>query len=191
MKLLNISLKELIILIIFSVPIGAALFFHNFNKISMEYNFPSGYGYVENICSNDSHLYRVEILSDVDFLPLVNSDSTVAPYVAIEAKNALYKINLKGTHDQLEVMHQKIALIKTELNLLESDKFKNLLGKIRIHCRNESYKLYRYIPLNNEIALEKTVSRYKLGYMLFISICPFFILYLLVVSIKYINKNKY
>lgn len=51
MKLFKINLKELIILIVLSAPMGALLYLHNYNKISIEYSFPRGYGYVTNLCN--------------------------------------------------------------------------------------------------------------------------------------------
>ena len=193
MKPFKITLKELIILIVLSAPIGALLYLHNYNKISIEYSFPRGYGYVTNLCNNTTNIYREEILSDGDINLLLNSHSSDSLNAVIEVpkSNSLYQIKIKGTNDQLGEIHQKIAEIKNELNQLESNKFKDLLGDINGHCGSASYKIYKYIPLNSKITKENIKNRYNFSYLLFLFICPLIILYLLIISRNFImNKNN-
>lgn len=192
MHLFKINLKELIFVIIFSVPIGAFLYMHNANKITIENSFPRGYGYVHNLCNNIPEKFRAEILSDSDIYFLINNHNTGEINVAIEASrsNYLYNIKLKGTKEQLGVGGQKITQIRNDLNKLESDSFKNLLGEIELHCGATSYKLYKYIPIPIEIGKNNIKDSYKFSYLLFISICPLIILYFLIISIKYFYRNK-
>jgi hypothetical protein len=191
MEHFKIKIKELIILILLSAPIGVLLYLNNYQKISIEYSFPRGYAYVHNLCNNSTNIYREEILSEGDIQSLRNSHSRDGTSTSIEMpkSNSLYQIKIKGNSDQSGIMHQVIDEIKSELNQLEGSKFKDLLGDIRLHCGSASYRAFKYIPLNTQIIQENIKSRYSFGNLIFILICPFIILYLLIVSKNYIvNK---
>lgn len=189
MDLFKIKINQLILLMILSTPIGVFLYLQNSNKISIEYNFPRGYGYVHNLCNITSGSYRADILSEHELKTLINSYSSNAVRVTIEmpTTNSLYQITLKGTNDQLGTMHQKIAGIKSELNKLESNRFKDLLSDISLHCGSASYRLYKYIPLNSEDTQEIIKNRFQIGYLLFLLICPLTILYLIFIGYRYLN----
>ena len=189
MDLFKIKINQLFLLIILSTPVGVFLYLQNSNIISIEYNFPRGYGYVHNLCNNIPVSYRADILSEDEIKTLINSYSSNTLRVTIEmpTTNSLYQITLKGTNDQLGTMHQKIAGIKSELNKLESNRFKDLLGDISLHCGGASYRLYKYIPLNSENSQEIIKNRYKIGYLLFLVICPIIILYLIFIGYRYLN----
>ena len=67
MKLFKISLKEFIVLILISAPIGAFLYLNNYNKIKYQLTAKQGFVIAENFCENIT-LIRADLLDGDVFL---------------------------------------------------------------------------------------------------------------------------
>jgi hypothetical protein len=193
MRPFKISIKELILIVLLATPIGIFLYLHESNKISIEYSLPRGYGYVQNLCNTTLESYRREILSEEYIQPLINSypDNTFKLVVDMPKSSNFYHIKLSGTREQMDEMKDGSVKIRGELNHLENEVFHKLLGNINLHCGNALFKIYKYIPLNNEVAQEKITAKYKRGHLVFLFICPFLIFYLLIISRNYIKRRVF
>lgn len=198
MKLFKISLKELIILILISAPIGAFLYLDNYNKIKYQLTAKQGYAIAENFCENITPI-RTNLL-DSDFSLIserykfrdLNSEppSGIKLNFFVRKDTQTYEIIFTGRSGLEDKLNQKANEILNDISQAELLSFNNNFKNLKLHCKSGEFKIFRIQPME-KISNEFPFTRvYKNSYLLFLSMLPLTILYLLIISLKYIVKNK-
>lgn len=194
MKPFKVSLKELIILIVLSAPIGIFIFLNNYNKINYEVKALRGLAVTENFCENYNY-QKIHLIKDDEVdLVLKNYKSSQSSYsklvgkIKISTTDSAYLIAIKGIARNEEEMGEVANKILEELLELEYLRFNNIYKGVTLHCKSGDFSVFRAVPLkkiNNEFSATRSYKNLHLGLLL---ILPLSIIYLLFIALKYIRK---
>lgn len=197
MKPFKINLKELIILIILSAPIGIFLFLNNYNKINYEIKARRGYAVTENFCENLAY-QKIYLLKDAEsdlVKQKYKSDrsnllSRLSSQIRIEARSDsdIYIISIKGVVGDEESMAEVGDKLLGELLGSELSIFNSLYKTVKIHCNSGVFTVFKIVPLekiDNEYPANKSYKNLHLGLLL---ILPLIIIYLSFIAFKYIRN---
>lgn len=194
MKPFKVSLKELIILILLSAPIGIYLFLNNENKINYEVKALRGFAVTENFCENYNY-QKIYLIKDGE-LDLVSdkykssqsSYSKLLGKIKILTTNDTYLIAIKGIAGDEGAMAEMSNKILEELLESESLRFNNLYKTVKLHCKTGDFTVFKSVLLqkmNTEFPATRSYKNLRLGFLL---VLPFSIMYLLIIALKYIRK---
>lgn len=196
MKPFKISLKELIILILLSAPLGIFFFLNNYNKINYEIVALRGFAITENFC--DTYNYqKIHLLKDSEvnivvdkFISSQSSYSKLGRKIKILAKNDndTYVISMKGFAGEEGVMAELTNKILEIILEAETLRFNYLYKRVKFHCKSGDFTVFKAAPLqkiNNEFPVTRSYKKLHLGFLL---ILPTSIIYLLFIALKYIRK---
>jgi hypothetical protein len=196
MKNFQISLKELIVIIILSAPIGIFIFLHNYNKINYEVKARRGFVVTENFCEN--YAYQKIYLQKDSEVDLVSEKykSSQSEYSRFGSKLKIltrndadtYNISIKGFVGEEEAMAEMGNKILQEILESELLIFNNLYKSVKLHCKSGDFIVFKKVPLQ-KIDIQFPAARlYKNLHLGFILIMPLSIIYLLLIAFKYISK---
>lgn len=197
MRIFKLNLRDLIILIILSAPIGTFLFLNNHNKINYEIKIKRGFAVAENLC--DNYLYeKIGLVNDSD-LDLVyrkyksknlNPAFSSALRVLLINDVNYYQMKFKGIDSDLVAMNEESAKLFDDILEVESSNFDRLYRAVKIHCRSGEFNVLKMIPAE-KINIQFTPNKsYKKLHLIFLAFTPLVILYLLYISFRYIKRNK-
>jgi len=199
MHIFKLSLKELIIITLISTPIGALLYLDNHNKINYNIKAKRAHAIAENFCENylDS---QPNILKDGDIDLIyqkykdrhLNSATPLIGNISIISRNDIdiYDISFKGVIGQESIMRQEGDEILKEISVLEFLIFNKIYKSIKLHCKSGEYSIFKIQPLDIVNIEYPSKRAYKKSYLLFLLISPFIILYLAMISLRYIIKSR-
>lgn len=187
MHRLKINIRELIILFIFSAPLGIFIYSYNNNQIIYEAKLNRGFAATKNFCENYT-FQQFALLngSDLDFI----SDKFKKGAIKFYLNNDLnsYLIKFRGNIEMTPQMGYEANILMDEIRALEARRFDNLFKDAELHCKNGSYKVFKWIKLSendgNHINIKKRYKNFHLALMLLL---PFLIFYLLLILYK--NRN--
>ena len=142
MKPFRISLKELIILIALSVPIGILLYLNNYNKFNYDTKVKRGFAISENFCEN--YVFnKISLLntSDLDLISQkyknrqLNSGSPLDGNMKILLRSDAdtYDITFKGMVDPESRIYEEGNEILKYISALELTIFNNEYKSVKLH----------------------------------------------------------
>ena len=194
MEAFKISLKELVILILLSAPIGIFIFLNNYNKINYEVKALRGFVITENFCENYNYqkIYLIkdselDLISD-KYKSSQSSYSKLLGKIKILTTNDTYLITIKGIAGDEGAMAEMSNKILEELLESESLRFNNLYKTLKLHCKTGVFTVFKSVLLqkmNTEFLATRSYKNLHLGFLL---ILPLSIIYLLFIALKYIRK---
>jgi hypothetical protein len=196
MNAFKISLKELVILILLSAPIGIFISLHNYNKINYEVKIRRGFAVTENFCENFT-FSKMYLQKDTDIEIMAkkythkkSSYSKLGLDIKILTRNDndVYEIKLKGVAGEEASIEGVANKILNDILIAEILTFNDLYKTVQIHCKSGDYNIYRIIP-SKEINIEFPVTRsYKKLHLGFLLVLPSLIIYLLMVVTRYLRN---
>jgi hypothetical protein len=197
MKLFKISLKELIILIVLSAPIGAFLFLHNYNKINYEIQARRGFAVTENFCESFDYK-KLYLQGDADIGVLTkiyrsnqkNSSLRDSSQIKLLTRNEveILSINIRGVVGNEAAMAEAGHKLLEAISEQEIARFNSLYQTVKLHCKVGVVTIFKMVPLekiNNRYPITRSYKNSYLGALLII---PLIIIYLLFIAFKYVNK---
>ena len=198
MKLFKISLKEFIVLILISAPIGAFLYLNNYNKIKYQLTAKQGFVIAENFCENITPIRTNLLDGDVSLISekyKVRDHNSESPLdgkfnIFVRKDTQTYEIIFTGRSGLEGKINQRANEILNDISQAELSSFNNNFKNLKLHCKSGELKIFRIQPMekiNNEFPFTRA---YKKSYLWFLSILPLAILYLLIISFKY-TKNLF
>ncbi len=197
MSIFNVNLKELFYIIL-ALPISLAIFFINHNKINYEIEAKQAYAVTHNFCENFSYL-EVPIIKKGDIELIIKKHDRGQSRLESAPKNKInislnpdlgvYKIKIKGVIGQEDDIIYEANRIFEGITQIENIKFNDLYKNTRLHCKSGMYNVFKFVPM------KKNNGEFKLAYkkflLIFLSILPLLIFYLIIISFKYLNIFNY
>ena len=200
MEHFKIKIKELIILILLSAPIGVLLYLNNYNKIAYEIRAKRGFVVTENLCENFSFekIYLQKEV-DIDFLNQKyksispSSDSIFNSRMKVSIRNeGTYEVSFKGkTGEEGRMVERSVQVLK-DIADSELSNFNNLYKSLKLHCKSGNFTVFKMVPIEkNNIENSKRMT-YTNSHLAFLLMVPSIVFYLLFIAFKYIKniKNK-
>jgi hypothetical protein len=193
MQAFKLNFKELFIIILVSLPIGGFLYFNNLNKIKYDYEIKKGIAITASLCENYSYDVK-DLLIDYDFENIsfyykngiLNPDSSFTFKIINKSTN--YKITFNGKVGQENLMLEKFNEIFLIIKNKETINFNKYFKSLNYNCNSKVLPAFKLI--NAEIVSEKIrlSSQYKDIHLYFLFMSPLILIYLLLISFKYIRK---
>lgn len=196
MKAFKISLKELIILILLSAPLGIFLFLNNEKKINYEVKAQRGFAVTENFCENYD-FQKIYLLKDGEINVVaekyISGQSSYTRLgrkikVLINNDSDTYTISIKGVAGEEGAMAELTNKILESILESESLRFNYFYKTAKLHCKSGVFTIFKAVLLqkiNNEFPATRSYKNSHLGFLL---ILPMSIIYLLFIALKYIRK---
>lgn len=205
MQPFKLNLKETIVIIILSIPISGFLYLINYNKINYEIKAKQGFALSENFCEN--HLYtKQNLLKDSDINLIYKKYQARQNNLDSPFKKGNIKILLRNDTNTYDIVFKGVIGQESNMEMLGEEILKDILTQeflnynssykpVRLHCKLGEFTVFKIHPME-KINLEFPSSQsYKKSYLLFLTILPFLILYLLLISYNRLfliikSKNK-
>ena len=198
MEKIKINVKEFIVILILSLPIGLFLYINNYNKIIYEVTVKRGFTITENFCevlSFERKNFEIDwIIKSIQIKKNSknqNLESSFVSNIKFESINGdVFHIFIKGKIGQEAEMIKEAKKILTQISKYELENFNNIFKSITLNCKSGPISVFKMVPMEI-IDIKSPISKsYKGLHLAFLGICPLFIFYFLLISFKYIRKTK-
>lgn len=189
---LKLKLSEYILIAIFSIPIGVFLYYHNINKATFRADFSGGYAITNNFCENLIRFEKNQLNTGYDLKLIEEKYKKNKIRISINGEN-VYTIEIKSDINNeiniKEIYNNIILYIKDS----EKNNFNRLYKNVQLNCKSKIINLFKEIPVKDDLMLEVKL-RYKRIHLIILLFTPSILLYLLLITYKYIievgcNKN--
>lgn len=185
----KISLKELIIIVTLTLPMGLYFYISNSNKISYETITRASNALAVNFCEDYKYENKMLIFEgDIEFLLKKIDRNNVR---IINENHNIYKIIIKAKSDDIKNLEEISKNILLDIDYIEKSNFQNSFKNIKLNCKLTIISVYKFIPFDRDDNLVQIKNRYSNFHLLVLLLSPFFILYLLYISYRFINLNYF
>ncbi len=193
----KLNIKEIIIILLLSAPIGSFLYINNYEKINYIGISRVGNVVTQNFCENYAY-EKFNILkdSDIDLIyqkyfireEKLNSFKNKVK-ISIHNDHEIYEIVLKGQVGEENFLEGEVKKILSDIESIENLKFNQNYKYSSLHCKIKSYEIFKYNPMQRVDIKYPSKKVYKKSYLIFLTILPSIIFYLIFILIKYVRKN--
>jgi hypothetical protein len=185
-------LMYIIALFIIGIPIGVFLYLNNVNKINSEFRFRAGFVIQNNMCGNYS-LDNRNLLTEID-VDFINSNNKSQSLVGLEIIKMptfdIYRIKFKEKISEENENSKILEKILSEVSRMELLNFNTIYKSIQNDCKPGRYSVYKMVPMG-DFTVATTRQDYKTKHLYALLLSPLIILYLLLISYKYIQNRKF
>jgi hypothetical protein len=202
MRFFKVSLKDFLILLIFSAPIGTSFYIINNKKIDYIASISRGFSVSENYCDNVNYI-KLPILKDVEVNAksnsvnyydndLISRDSYFSSYTLISARNDIekYEVIFNGSPGDEEKALEEAQKIFEKISILEGISFERYYKNVKLNCGSGKFLAFKFVPLDKNNIRFLSKKHYKKIQLWAALITPFVILYSLLISIRYLNVQR-
>lgn len=199
LKLFKINIKEIFIITILSLPISVFLYFYNSSRISYDVKAKRGFAIAENFCENYNP-NRVPLLKGGD-IALINQKyrdresylkekNNIKTNIILREDTETYDIIFKGVDKQENIMKNLSKEILKDIYNLELNVFDNSYASVRLHCKTGEYAVFKLQSMKTIDVEYPSTNLYKKSKLYLLFFLPFFLIYAIILSIRYIILIK-
>jgi len=187
---LKLKLRELFFTIFVGFLIGLTLYYINYTKTTQEIKIIPGIAVAKEFCDNmyyiNINLYTAFELSEI----IKNSMLLVKNYSIKNFQGELVILSVKSEIGQGDIINSDLNILKENIISFETHKFDKIFKDIVLNCTNNS-KLTVYKKHASELIWvnypKKRYNNIHLGLLL---LSPMIIIYLFIISFKYIKLSE-
>ncbi|QWE20930.1 hypothetical protein [Polynucleobacter sp. AP-Kolm-20A-A1] len=201
-KIFNISIKQIIIILIISSPMGYYLYSQEVEKIIYEINVEGGTIISKNLCGDIREINGLIVTQPRanDHISKVISgiyaeypNKEAAGKVGYDSGKNEYKIVFKAKYSDREILASEGRKIIRYILDLENKIYEKYYRNIKLNCAHGAYQAFSYIPLDTNSISYFTSRRHDKWHAYVLLISPLIIIYLLIIvirRIKAVENNK-
>ena len=187
--MINFKLKfrELFFTILVGFPIGLTLYYANYNKITYELKLTPGFAVAKEFCNNVSFI-KLNLYTVLELNEIINNSMLLNKNYSIKnSDNELITISFKSEIGQGDIINSDLNIIKENIILFENLKFNKIFKDVVLNCMN-NLKLPVYEKHVSELMrVDNPKKRYNNIHLGLLLLSPMIIIYLFIISFKYIK----
>lgn len=196
-KIYILRIKEVLIVLLVSLPLGYLIYSKQSEKIYYEMHYFGGKSVGVNFCNVytpsvnplldvvgfsglNKKLANTSLFSNRDYKVSLSFDSAVNKYSLI----------FTGNKKDIKVYQEVGSEIFEQILNFEEQNYRTVYSDIKLHCDKSDHALFKYIPGKIEKLDRHERRRFSKFHIFLNSISPFLILSLLLVAFKIVKGKK-
>lgn len=195
-----LHVKVLALIALISIPIGYYIYNKNSEKITYVAYLKAGNLLTEDYCVNFTEMPSINLLdgyelgkierkANIDY-QLFNPSYKGIVSVGFIKDKRLYQVNYGGKLDDLEKIKNALKDVNSGLINAEQRVFKESYSKVKLHCNNKIFSVYKYQAHENEDHIYVINESYKKLHLFLAAVTPALILCFMYIIFLYWRINR-